>query len=60
MNVEAQLERRYDISFEEYETIHDAHNHDLDTDIEPLTTPSEEFVFDGWGRMGERQYRYVE
>jgi len=60
MNVGEQLESRYDISFEEYETIHDSHNHDLDTDIEALTTPDSEFVFDGWGRMGERQYRYVE
>ncbi|AGN02891.1 hydroxymethylglutaryl-CoA synthase [Salinarchaeum sp. Harcht-Bsk1] len=60
MNVEEQLDSRYDLTFEEYETIHDAHNHDLDTDIEALTTPENEFVFDGWGRMGERQYSYVE
>jgi hydroxymethylglutaryl-CoA synthase len=60
MNVEEQLEARHNLTFEEYETIHDAHNHDLDTDVEALTSPEEEFVFDGWGRMGERQYRYVE
>jgi len=60
MNVDEQLDRRYEISFEEYEKIHDAHNHDVDSDVEELTTPDSEFVFDGWGRMGERQYRYVE
>ncbi|SNZ05684.1 hydroxymethylglutaryl-CoA synthase [Natronoarchaeum philippinense] len=60
MNVDEQLDRRYDISFEEYEEIHDAHNHDVDSDVEELTTPENEFVFDGWGRMGERKYRYVE
>ncbi len=55
-----QIEARHDISFQEYEDIHDVHNHDETTDVEPMTTPHEEFVFDGWGRMGERQYRYVE
>ncbi|SFR92659.1 hydroxymethylglutaryl-CoA synthase [Halomicrobium zhouii] len=59
LNVDEQLADRYEISFEEYERIHDAHNHDSETDVEELTTPSEEFVFDGWGRMGERKYRYV-
>jgi hydroxymethylglutaryl-CoA synthase len=54
-----QIERRRDISFEEYETIHDVHNHEESTDVEPLTTPDNEFVFDGWGRMGERKYTYV-
>src|SRR6056297_121593 len=58
MNVDEQLGRRYELSFEEYEEIHDAHNHDVDSDVEELTTPDSEFVFDGWGRMGERQYRY--
>jgi len=60
LDVDEQLESRYDISFEEYETVHDVHNHDEETDVEEFTTPDEEFVFDGWGRMGERQYRYVE
>ena len=60
LTVEDQLERRYDLSFEEYEGIHDAHNHDKDVESEELTTPSNEFVFDGWGRMGERKYRFVE
>ena len=60
LNVDEQLEARYELSFEEYEAIHDVHNHDESTDLEPFTTPHGEFVFDGWGRMGERKYTYVE
>jgi hydroxymethylglutaryl-CoA synthase len=60
LTIDEQIEERYDLSFEEYEQIHDVHNHDAETDIEPRTTPDEEFVFDGWGRMGERKYTYVE
>ena len=60
LNVDEQLESRYDLTFPEYEEIHDAHNHEMDTEVEELTTPESEFVFDGWGRMGERKYRYVE
>ena len=60
LNIDEQLDRRYDLAFEEYEAIHDVHNHDETTDLEPFTTPTEEFVFDGWGRMGERKYTYVE
>jgi len=60
MNIDEQLDDRYELSFEEYEKVHDAHNHDVDSDVEQLTTPEDEFVFDGWGRMGERKYTYVE
>ncbi|ELY48117.1 hydroxymethylglutaryl-CoA synthase [Natronorubrum sulfidifaciens] len=60
LNLEEQLEARYDLSWEDYEEIHDVHNHDMDVDVEEFTTPEAEFVFDGWGRMGERKYRYVE
>ncbi|WP_136716188.1 hydroxymethylglutaryl-CoA synthase [Halorientalis salina] len=62
LNVDEQLEARYSISYEEYKHIHDVHNHDKDTDAEAeaFTPPEAEFVFDGWGRMGERKYRYVE
>ncbi|MFA9424849.1 hydroxymethylglutaryl-CoA synthase [Natronorubrum sp. A-ect3] len=60
LNLEEQLEARYDLSWADYEEIHDVHNHDMDVDVEEFTTPEEEFVFDGWGRMGERKYRYVE
>ena len=60
LNVDEQIETREPISFEQYEAIHDVHNHDAETDMEPLTTPDGEFVFDGWGRMGERKYTYVE
>lgn len=56
------LEERYEISYDEYERVHDVHNHDIDTgtDVGEFTVPSDEFVFDGWGRMNERKYRYVE
>jgi hydroxymethylglutaryl-CoA synthase len=60
LNVDEQLAERYSISFEEYEHIHDVHNHDEETEAEEFTTPESEFVFDGWGRMGERKYSYVE
>ena len=60
LTVDEQLADRYQLSFEEYEAIHDVHNHDESTDLEPFTTPHGEFVFDGWGRMGERKYAYVE
>ena len=60
LSIDEQIEARYDLSFDEYEEIHDVHNHDAETDIEPRTTPEGEFVFDGWGRMGERKYTYVE
>ncbi|MFC7167787.1 hydroxymethylglutaryl-CoA synthase [Halospeciosus flavus] len=60
IDVESQLDRRYDLSFEEYEEVHDRHNHEKQTELEPFTTPDGEFVFDGWGRMNERKYTYVE
>ncbi|UPM42283.1 hydroxymethylglutaryl-CoA synthase [Halocatena salina] len=60
LTIDEQLEARHDITFEEYEHIHDVHNHDISADdTEEFTTPKNEFVFDGWGRMGERQYRFV-
>ncbi|MWV41277.1 hydroxymethylglutaryl-CoA synthase [Natrialba sp. INN-245] len=60
LNVDEQLEARYDLSWEDYEEVHDVHNHEMDVDVEEFTAPESEFVFDGWGRMGERKYRYVE
>jgi hydroxymethylglutaryl-CoA synthase len=59
LNVDEQLAGRYPLSFQEYEEIHDVHNHDAEADIERRTEPDGEFVFDGWGAMGERQYTYV-
>ncbi|MFB6297320.1 MAG: hydroxymethylglutaryl-CoA synthase, partial [Salinirussus sp.] len=59
LDIDEQIDARTDISFPEYESIHDVHNHDEESDIEPVTTPDGEFVFDGWGRMGERKYTYV-
>ena len=60
LNIDEQIEARRDISFSEYEQIHDVHNHDATIEMDPLTTPEGEFVFDGWGRMGERKYAYIE
>ena len=60
MNVDEQLADRHELSFEEYERVHDAHNHDVESDVDRFTAPEAEFVFDGWGRMGERKYTYVE
>jgi len=60
LNVDEQVERRYDLSFSEYEQIHDRHNHEKSVELEPFTQPDGEFVFDGWGPMNERQYTYVE
>ncbi|PSP44055.1 hydroxymethylglutaryl-CoA synthase, partial [Halobacteriales archaeon QH_10_70_21] len=60
LDIDEQLESRYDLSFEEYEDVHDSHNFDEETAVEEFTAPDGEFVFDGWGRMGERKYRYVE
>ncbi|MFB6103528.1 MAG: hydroxymethylglutaryl-CoA synthase [Halobacteriaceae archaeon] len=60
LNVEAQLGERYDLDFEEYERIHDVHNRDVETDLDSFTEPREEFVFDGRGSMGEREYTFVD
>lgn len=62
LDIDTQLTNRSDISFANYETIHDVHNHDVETniDMDPFTIPDGEFVFDGWGPMNERKYRYVE
>jgi hydroxymethylglutaryl-CoA synthase len=59
LNVEEQLEERHDISFAEYDQVHDRHNHDKSVELEPFTVPDGEFVFSGWGPMNERQYDFV-
>ncbi|USZ67706.1 hydroxymethylglutaryl-CoA synthase [Halorussus salilacus] len=60
LNIDEQIDERYDLSFAEYEKVHDRHNHDKTIEIEDFTLPEEEFVFTGWGRMNERTYEYVE
>ena len=62
LSIDDHLERRYELTFEEYELVHDVHNHDIDsgTDLDTFSVPDREFAFDGWGRMNERQYRFVE
>jgi hydroxymethylglutaryl-CoA synthase len=59
-NLDEQIANRYDLSFAEYEQVHDRHNHEKSVELEPFTQPDGEFVFDGWGPMNERQYTYVE
>jgi len=59
-NVDEQIENRYDLTFAEYEDVHDRHNHEKSSELEPFTQPDGEFVFDGWGPMNERKYTYVE
>ncbi|KPN30535.1 hydroxymethylglutaryl-CoA synthase [Halolamina pelagica] len=39
LNIDEQLDQRYDLDFEEYEQIHDVHNHDMTVDVEEFTTP---------------------
>jgi hydroxymethylglutaryl-CoA synthase len=60
IDVDDQLARRYGLTFEEYEQVHDAHNHEKETEVEEFTAPDGEFVHAGWGRMNERKYEYVE
>jgi hydroxymethylglutaryl-CoA synthase len=60
LNVDEQIENRYDLSFEEYENVHDRHNHDKTIELEDFTVPDGEFVFTGTGRMNERIYDFVE
>jgi hydroxymethylglutaryl-CoA synthase len=61
LNIDAQIAARYDLTYEEYEQVHDSHNYEKsNVDLEEFTNPSDEFVFTGWGRMNERKYDYVE
>ncbi|MFW5921751.1 MAG: hydroxymethylglutaryl-CoA synthase, partial [Halodesulfurarchaeum sp.] len=59
-SVDDLLAARHAITFDEYELVHDQHNHDKEKGLEPFTEPEDEFVFDGWGPMNERQYTYIE
>ncbi len=60
LDIGHQIEARYDLSFAEYEHVHDTHNYDKEDEGKDFTIPRDEFVFTGWGRMGEREYEYVE
>jgi hydroxymethylglutaryl-CoA synthase len=60
LTLDDQLSRRYELTFDEYERVHDVHNHEKETELEEFTQPAGEFVFTGWGRMNERKYDYVE
>lgn len=60
LNIDEQLIERYDLSYEEYERVHDIHNHDMHTERDVFTESTGEFVFTGWGDMEERQYEFVQ
>ncbi|MDR5673145.1 hydroxymethylglutaryl-CoA synthase [Halalkaliarchaeum sp. AArc-GB] len=60
LDIDQQLENRYDLTFEEYEQIHNVHDFDKDVEVDAFTQPDGEFAFTGWGRMNERKYEYVE
>jgi hydroxymethylglutaryl-CoA synthase len=59
LDIDERLGERYDLDWEEYERIHDTHNHATDTLVEAYTAPEEEFVLTGWGDMDEREYEFV-
>lgn len=61
LTIDEQLDNRYDLTFDEYQQVHDLHNRKKDTraSIMQFTRPENEFVFSGWGRMNEREYTYV-
>lgn len=59
LTIEEQIDTRYDLSYEDYEAIHEAHTYDEPTNATAFTQPDGEFVFDGWGQMNERTYDYV-
>ena len=60
LNIDEQLESRYDLTYDEYEQVHNVHDYDKDVEVEEFTAPDGEFVFTGWGRMNERKYEYAE
>ncbi|GAA0228904.1 hydroxymethylglutaryl-CoA synthase [Haladaptatus pallidirubidus] len=58
--IDEQIRDRYNLSFEEYEQVHDRHNHDKRVELGDFTEPEDEFIFTGRGEMDERTYEYVE
>ena len=60
LSIDEQIDRRYDLSYEEYELVHDVHTHAKDVEGDAFTQPADEFVFAGWGPMSERTYEYME
>ncbi|WP_435154772.1 hydroxymethylglutaryl-CoA synthase [Haladaptatus sp. DFWS20] len=60
LTIDEQIRNRYNLSFEEYEQVHDRHNHDKRVELGDFTEPEDEFIFTGRGEMDERVYEYVE
>ncbi len=59
-NIDEQIRNRHNLTFDEYEQVHDRHNHDKRVELADFTEPEDEFVFTGRGEMDERTYEYVE
>ena len=59
IDIYEQLDSRRPLSFEEYEQIHDAHNYSKETLLTDLTEYKNEFVFKGYGKMGEHTYEFI-
>ncbi|WP_458205546.1 hydroxymethylglutaryl-CoA synthase [Haladaptatus sp. NG-SE-30] len=60
LSIDDQIRARHDLTFEEYEDVHDRHNHDKRVELDDFTQAEDEFVFVGRGEMNERTYEYVE
>ncbi|WP_227374254.1 hydroxymethylglutaryl-CoA synthase [Haladaptatus halobius] len=60
LSIDEQIRDRHDLTYEEYEDVHDRHNHDKRVELDDFTEPEDEFVFVGRGEMDERTYEYVE
>lgn len=59
LDFEDRLNDRYELSFEEYEIVHDTHNYAKEQFGQEFTSPEDEFVLTGWGEMDERTYSYA-
>ncbi|MFB6217446.1 MAG: hydroxymethylglutaryl-CoA synthase, partial [Candidatus Aenigmatarchaeota archaeon] len=60
LDMERVTDERYDLDWEEYKKLHDHHERENKTEIsESFVEPENEFVFVGYGEMGEREYEYV-
>ena len=59
IDIDECLSRRQELSFEEYEKIHDVHNYNKKIELEEFTNAKNEFIFTGFGSMGERKYEFA-
>jgi hydroxymethylglutaryl-CoA synthase len=59
LDLDERLAARYDLTFEEYEQVHERHDHSKQSSLDSFTDPENEFVRTGTGAMGEREYEFV-